>query len=133
VLGFSTQDYLLRGGDALFLVVLFVALAGLGFARAHLVVVQRLDDPHLGVPFRRMVVALKVVGLALLVTGLVAVFRPLPFNPHFLFRSLSFGMGIVLTGSGCWSDGPELMRLSRAGQDRPHANHCSPPCGTTRT
>jgi hypothetical protein len=92
VLGFSTQDYLLRGGDALFLVVLFVALAGLGFARAHLIVVQRLDDPHLRVPFRRMVAALKGVGLALLVTGLVAVFRPLPFSPHFLFRSLSFGM-----------------------------------------
>jgi hypothetical protein len=102
VLGYSTQDYLLRGGDVLFVVVLFVALAGLGFARAHLVVLQRLDVPRLQVPFRWMVVALKAVGLALLVLGLVAVFRPLPFSPHFLFRSLSFGMGVVLIAYGTY-------------------------------
>jgi hypothetical protein len=102
VLGYSTQDYLLRGGDVLFVVVLFVALAGLGFARAHLVVMQRLDVPRLQVPFRWMVVALKAVGLALLVLGLVAVFRPLPFSPHFLFRSLSFGMGVVLIAYGTY-------------------------------
>jgi hypothetical protein len=102
VLGYSTQDYLLRGGDVLFVVVLFVALAALGFARAHLVIMQRLDVSRLQVSFRGMVVALRAVGLVLLVLGVVAVFRPLPFSPHFLFRSLSFGIGVVLFAYGTY-------------------------------
>jgi len=40
----------------------------------------------------------------LLLLGVVAVFQPLPFNPHFLFRSTSFGIGMALLAYGFYLD-----------------------------
>jgi hypothetical protein len=101
VLGFSTQDYLLRGGDALFLVLLFASLLGLAGILAHTALTRRADGDRL----RRASIWLRAVGAALLATGLVAVFEPLPLSPHFLFRSLSFGAGIVLLAYGTYLAG----------------------------
>jgi hypothetical protein len=98
VLDFSRQDYLLRGGDALFLVLLFVSLLTLAAILAHKALTMRADAELL----RRVSIWLRAVGALLLAIGLVAVFEPLPFNPHFLFRSLSFGAGIVLLAYGTY-------------------------------
>jgi uncharacterized membrane protein len=98
VLGFSTQDYLLRGGDALFLVLLFVSLLALAAILAHRALTMRATAERL----RKVSIWVRAVGTVLLATGLVAVFEPLPFSPHFLFRSLSFGAGIVLLAYGAY-------------------------------
>lgn len=99
VLGFSTQDYLLRGGDALFLLALFASLTGLAVIRAHTWVMQRAEDEAFARWARRVGTTLQVLGAAVLVVGVLAVFAPLPF-PHFLFRSLSLGLGIVALAYG---------------------------------
>jgi hypothetical protein len=42
------------------------------------------------------ILGLQAVGVLLLLIGIVAMFEPLPFNPHFVLRSTSFGIGISL-------------------------------------
>ena len=104
VLGFSVQDYLLRGGDALFVILLFVALVGLAVIQAHRAVVERYERPRTERWEAPVIVGLKLLGVVLLLLGVVAVFQPLPFNPHFLFRSTSFGIGMALLAYGFYLD-----------------------------
>lgn len=115
LLGYSTQDYLLRGADAIFLLLLFSALVGLVAIQLHLAVMRAHDGPHT-VWLMRVSVALRVVGAVLLVAGLAAVFRPLPVEPHFVLRSLSFGIGIVLIAYGVYLAG--TLRSGSAGSER---------------
>ncbi|MGH2750096.1 MAG: hypothetical protein ACRDK3_04380 [Actinomycetota bacterium] len=104
VLGFSVQDYLLRGGDALFVILLFVALVGLAVIQLHRALVDRFQRARTERWKTPVIVGLKLLGLVLLLLGVVAVFEPLPFNPHFLFRSTSFGIGISLLAYGFYLD-----------------------------
>jgi uncharacterized membrane protein len=94
VLDYSTQDYLLRRGDTLFLVLLFVSLTGLGAIAAHIALTRYAEVNWSDARLRGTSVALELVGAVLLIIGLVAVFEPLPVND--LVRSLSFGVGIIL-------------------------------------
>ncbi|MET0608165.1 MAG: hypothetical protein ABW045_05365, partial [Gaiellaceae bacterium] len=87
VLGYSTQDYLLRGGDALFLALLFVSLTGLLAIAAHVFLTQQAAVRWSAAQLRATSVAMVVVGAVLLIGGLVAVFQPLPLNV--LLQSLS--------------------------------------------
>jgi hypothetical protein len=103
VLGYSTQDYLLRGGDTLFLVLLFASLTGLAAIAAHVALTRHAEATWPAARLRAMSVAMEVVGAVLLVIGLVAVFEPLPLN--ILVRSLSFGAGIVLLAYGVYFGG----------------------------
>lgn len=114
LLGYSTQDYLLRGADAIFLLLLFSALIGLIAIQLHLAVTRRFHGAR-AVWLMRVSVALRVVGVVLLVAGLVAVFRPLPLEPHFVLRSLSFGIGIVLIAYGVYLAG--ALRPRPAGSE----------------
>jgi hypothetical protein len=100
LLGYSTRDYLVRGADALFLLLLSASLAGLAAIRIHLALMTRLERGRW--PVTGISMAVRWVGAVLLVLGLVAVFRPLPFHPHFLIRSLSFGVGMVLIAYGIY-------------------------------
>jgi hypothetical protein len=100
VLGYSTQDYLLRGGDALFLALLFASLVGLVAIAAHVALTRRAQATWPAAWLRTTSVALEVVGVVLLVFGLVAVFEPLPLN--IIARSLSFGVGMVLLAYGVY-------------------------------
>jgi hypothetical protein len=104
VLGFSAQDYLLRGGDALFVILLFVALLGLAAVRVHQVLDERFQRARTEKWTTPTIVGMKLLGFILLVLGVIAVFEPLPFNPHFLFRSTSFGIGISLLAYGFYLD-----------------------------
>jgi hypothetical protein len=103
VLGYSTQDYLLRGGDALFLALLFVSLAGLLAIAAHVFLTRQAAARWSAAQLRATSVAMEVVGAVLLVGGLVAVFQPLPLNV--LLQSLSFGVGILLLAYGVYFHG----------------------------
>lgn len=114
LLGYSTRDYLVRGADALFLLLLSASLAGLAAIRIHLAVMRRVERGRL--PVRWISAAVRGVGAVLLVLGLVAVFRPLPFHPHFLIRSLSFGVGIVLIAYGIYLANVVRSRSSGAGR-----------------
>jgi len=119
VLGYSTQDYLLRGGDALFLALLFVSLAGLVAIAAHVALTRHAEAAWPAARLRATSVALEVVGAVLFLIGLVAVFEPLPLN--IVARSLSFGVGMVLLAYGIYFGGrvrgagffhqPERMEL----------------------
>ena len=54
VLGFTTEDYLLRSGDALFLLALAGALVGLGAIHGHAAVTKILHDPARDVPVQQL-------------------------------------------------------------------------------
>src|SRR5215212_3172119 len=103
VLGYSTQDYLLRGGDALFLVLLFASLTGLVAIAAHVALTRHAQATWPVGRLRATSIAFEVVGVLLLVVGLVGVFEPLPLN--MFVRSLSFGAGIVLLAYGVYFAG----------------------------
>jgi hypothetical protein len=103
VLDYSTQDYLLRGGDALFLVLLFASLTGLVAIATHVALTRHAEATWPAARLRATSVGLKVVGAVLLAIGLVAVFEPLPLN--IFVRSLSFGAGIVLLAYGVYFGG----------------------------
>jgi hypothetical protein len=103
VLDYSTRDYLLRGGDALFLLLLFASLAGLVAIAAHVGLTRHAEGTWPTARLLATSVALEVVGAVLLVVGLVAVFEPLPLNV--VVQSLSFGAGIVLLAYGVYFRG----------------------------
>src|SRR5688572_7645874 len=103
VLGYSTQDYLLRGGDTLYLVLLFAALTGLAAIAAHVFLTRHAQATWPPSRLQATSTALKVTGAALLVVGVVAVFEALPV--HVLVRSLSSGVGIVLLVYGLYFAG----------------------------
>jgi len=103
VLDYSTQDYLLRGGDTLFLVLLFVSLTGLAAIAAHVALTRYAEVKWSDARLRGTSVALEVVGAVFLIIGLVGVFEPLPVND--LVRSLSFGAGIILLTYGVYFGG----------------------------
>jgi hypothetical protein len=95
-LGFSTEDYLLRSTDALFVplgVILFFGLVGLA---AHVAVAESLGDRRGVVVLRRLVPVTAAIGLVLFGLGAYGVFRDLPFDTHYLFVPLSSGIGIAL-------------------------------------
>ncbi len=100
VLGYSTQDYLLRGGDTLFLVLLFASLTGLVAIAGHVALTRHAEATWPVGRLRATSVTLEVAGAVLLVVGLVAVFEPLPVND--LVRSLSFGVGMALLVYGVY-------------------------------
>jgi hypothetical protein len=99
-LGYSTQDYLLRSADALFVPLGTVLVLALAIVTLHAVVTRAMA----GEPARRRVrVAARTaigVGGLLFAFGAVAVFEPVAFSPHYLFASASPGIGIALVAYG---------------------------------
>jgi hypothetical protein len=98
-LGFSTQDYLLRSADALFVplaAVLVTALAGLA---VHSLAVPALERASSLVWFGGGVA---LAGGALFACGVTAVFRPLPFPTYYLFPPISLGLGVSLLAYGVY-------------------------------
>ncbi len=95
-LGFSTQDYLLRSADALFVPLGAVFVLALGAVWLHAFAMRQLVVRKRRVRLRIVARAAVVAGGALFVLGVVSVFRPLSFSPHYLFPSASPGIGIAL-------------------------------------
>ena len=101
VLGYSTQDYLLRSADALFVPLASVLVLALGSVWLHGLAIRQLREPDGRARLAIVARAAVVVGSALFVLGAVAVFRPLPFSPHrYWFPSAIPGIGIALLAYG---------------------------------
>jgi hypothetical protein len=95
-LGFSTQDYLLRSADALFVPLGVILFAGLVALALHAFVSDCLARGRHRDALRRAVPMVAVAGAVLFAVGAFGVFRPLPFETHYLVVPLSPGLGIVL-------------------------------------
>ncbi len=99
-LGYSTQDYLLRSADALFVPLGSVFALALGGVWLHAFAIGRLGGS--GARARLVIAARAAVGVGgvLFALGAFAVFRPLSFSPHYLFASASPGIGIAVLAYG---------------------------------
>lgn len=98
VLDFSTQDYLLRAGDPLFIALLVVLTIGLACLYAHSAVIRLLKDSTATSTLTVVAIAFLIGGVALFVVGIVAVFQPVPLPIY--ARTLSIGVGIALVAYG---------------------------------
>ncbi|MDP1848733.1 MAG: hypothetical protein Q8K79_13145 [Solirubrobacteraceae bacterium] len=99
-LGYSTQDYLLRSADALFVPLGAVIVLALAIVSLHAAVTRVMEGEQ---GRRRLRVAARGaigVGALLFAFGVVAVFEPVTFSPHYLFASSSPGVGIALVAYG---------------------------------
>jgi hypothetical protein len=101
-LGFTTQDYLLRSGEALYAplgTLLVAALAGLwvhGLVSAWLASGDRHEW------LRPAAAGLGIAGLALFAVGVAAILLPRLFQPESLVPPLCLGLGAVLGAYGRW-------------------------------
>lgn len=119
VLGYTTEDYLLRSGDALFLLLLVIALAGLAAVRGHRAVTRILHERSHKGAIRRSIAAGQIIGIFLLVLGVVSVFRRLPISPGFLFPPFALGCGITLLAYGTYLAGERRRRSQDRTADEP--------------
>ncbi len=99
-LDYSTQDYLLRSADALFVPLGSVFVLALGCVWLHAFALRQLREPAARARLRIAAGVAVAVGSAVFALGVLAVFRPLSFSPHYLFRSASSGIGIALLAYG---------------------------------
>jgi len=98
VFGLSTQDYLLRSVDALFVPIGIFAAAGLGWLWAHDAIRRRIAAGDHLPALRR---AARLLGFAWVALPLVAVGLGLRWPQMGLFAfPLSFGLGALLTAYG---------------------------------
>jgi hypothetical protein len=95
-LGFSTQDYILRSTDALFVPLAVLVLAALAAVAIHSLVRTALWHRR----FRNAILQASwvcgAIGSVLLTLGVVAMFRPLPLLTYYLFAPVSPGLGALL-------------------------------------
>jgi len=99
-LGFSTQDYLLRSADALFVPLGTALVLALGVVWLQAYAGRQLADRGKRARLRLVARVAVAAGGVLFALGDFAVFRPLSFSPHYLFASASPGIGIALVGLG---------------------------------
>ena len=99
-LGFSTQDYLLRSADALFVPLGAALVLTLAMVSLNALATRRLADAGSRARLRHAARVAVLTGSALFALGIIAVFRPLSFSPHYLFPSSSPGIGIALLAYG---------------------------------
>jgi hypothetical protein len=117
-LGFSTQDYLLRSTDALFVPVGAALVLALFAVAVHSLVSRALGDVRLHPALRWAAGIAVIAGAALFAVGVSAVFDPLPFSPHYLFPSASLGIGIALLAYGLHLRGRlDALHASRPTED----------------
>lgn len=95
-LGFSTQDYVLRSADVLFVPLGTIVLLALAAVSLHSWVLARLADPAARARIAIAARAAIVVGAALFVLGLVGLFRSQTFSARSLIPSASPGIGVAL-------------------------------------
>ncbi|HEV7807642.1 MAG TPA: hypothetical protein VGO80_17615 [Solirubrobacteraceae bacterium] len=101
-LGFSTQDYLLRSTDALFVPLVAGLAVALGAVTLHAAVVRDLQSGqrrHLLLLTARIAVAL---GGTLFGLGLVGMFERLAIWPSYLWAPASPGIGVALLAYGLY-------------------------------
>jgi uncharacterized membrane protein YidH (DUF202 family) len=100
LLGFSTQDYVLRSTDVVVPALLVLVLIALGALQVHRLVRRRLTRPYDEDAFARAARGLVVLGACGLLVGTLSVFFRLPFRMPFLVRPISLGVGVILLAYG---------------------------------
>ena len=95
-LGYSTQDYVLRSANVLFVPIGLLLVVALGALFVHGFATPRLADPRIRLAARAAVVA----GAVLFAVGVVAILRPLSFSPPYLLATAGPGLGIALLSYG---------------------------------
>lgn len=95
LLGLSSQAYVLRSVDALFVPVGAVVLGGLVALWGHGVLTRWLSQPSRHRAVTAAVWAMGSVGGVLFGLAAFSVFRPLPFRTPFLFAPLSLVVGML--------------------------------------
>jgi hypothetical protein len=95
-LGFSTQDYVLRSTDALFVPLAVLALAALTAVATHSLVKSGMRQSRFDRAIRWAAWLCGAIGAVLLALGVVALFWPLPFPTYYLFAPVSPGLGALL-------------------------------------
>jgi hypothetical protein len=115
-LGFSTQDYLLRSADALFVPLGTVLVLTLGVVSLHTYAIRQLADRNRRLRLRLAARSTAFVGSVLLALGIFSVFEPLSISPYYLFPPASPGIGIALLAYGLHLlDRIEAVERSRIG------------------
>jgi uncharacterized membrane protein YiaA len=128
VLELSTQDYLLRSADALFLPLLVLVLAGLIGLQGHALLRLWLQTKRQQKTLGWLGTMMPVIGVVLLLLGLWSMARPLPFGTPFLFPQLSLALGMVLLAYGLWLR--RRLSTERADDVRYVRDWTSPVAGT---
>jgi hypothetical protein len=100
--GFSTQDYLLRSVDALFVPLGAIFVLGLLVLWLHSLAMRQLADLRRGAGLRIAAGAGVLVGGALFAIGIAGVFNVLSFSPYYLVPSATPGIGIGLLAYGVY-------------------------------
>lgn len=113
-LGFTTQDYLLRSADALFVPLGTVFVLALGLLWLHVVAMRQMGDRRRREWLRIAALVEVAAGAVLFVLGVIGVFWPLSFSPHYLFASAAPGLGIILLTHGLYVLG-RIDRVERPG------------------
>jgi hypothetical protein len=99
-LGFSSQDYILRSADALFVPLGAIFMLALVSVKLHQIVGRNLADTrHTGL-LRAFAQIGVVFGGMILAIGVFATLKPLPFSTHYLFVPASPGVGMVMLAYG---------------------------------
>ena len=101
-LDYSTQDYLLRSTDALYVPLGAIALVALVALAVHALVCARLRDPETRRAPWPASWAIAAAGCLVLGVGIAAVFWSLPFRTHYLVPPLAPGLGAALLGYGVY-------------------------------
>ncbi len=104
-LGFSTEDYLLRSADALFVPLGTLVTLALGAIKLHACVRRQLLERSRTTLLRVLAIATILVGGALFAVGVLGAFKPLFFSTHYLFTPASPGIGILVLAYGLYLNG----------------------------
>lgn len=95
-LGYSTQDYVLRSADALFIPLSVTLVAGLIGVATHAFVADSFANARRLRLLRGAAPTAAVVGAVLFGIGAFGAFRSLPFRTWYLLAPLSLPLGIAL-------------------------------------
>jgi hypothetical protein len=115
LLGFTTQDYLLRSSEALYLPLGTLLVVGLAAIWLHSVAATWLAAGRRLELLRGIAVALALVGLALFARGVAGVALPRLSRSDFLVTPVCLGLGAALGAYGRWL---WLRRREVLGDDR---------------
>lgn len=96
VVGFSTQDYILRSTDALFVALVVIVAVALAALAVHAAITRALADPEHHRRLRRTAVGGAALGTVLLAIGLWAAVLPVPEVLSSAYVAPSAGIGIAL-------------------------------------
>jgi hypothetical protein len=96
VFGLSTQDYLIRSADGLFVPLTAIASAGLAILWGHRLLPNRLGSAWRAAAAPVVIFVLALLGAAFLSVAVIAIFAPEVMRPYLAVPGLALGAGVLL-------------------------------------